>query len=139
MYKLIVLALVFLSPTLYAKNQASAKVETSIGECAEIAFHTDANRFANSYLLKNIMEVGSELLLEKDGRFKWYLVMGSLDQYAEGSWWQNGTCIGLKADDKYQPNLEIFPSYLQINHKNLDVMWERGSQGTYMPAKASTE
>lgn len=33
------------------------------------------------------MELGSELLLQADGTFKWYLAYGALDQFAEGTWW----------------------------------------------------
>lgn len=139
MNKLFLISLLLLSPIIHAKNQIVTTTDTSVRECTEVEFQKSANSFANSYLLKDIMEVGSELLLEKDGRFKWYLVVGSLDQYAEGHWWQNGTCIGLKADEKYQPDLEIFPSYLRINQKNLDVVWDAGTQGTYKPAKTPTE
>src|SRR3546814_12576687 len=34
------------------------------------------------------METGSELLLSKDGGFRYYLVYGALDMFAEGDWSQ---------------------------------------------------
>jgi len=52
---------------------------------------------------------------------KWYLAYGALDQFAEGTWWQNKECIGLKADPKYQ-DLMIFPKYLAIDENHLNVV-----------------
>lgn len=108
--------------------------------CKQVKFQNQANAFANSYLLRGVMEVGSELLLEKEGKFKWYLAVGSLDQYAEGTWWKNGNCIGLKADEKYAKDLQIFPIRLDIEKKNLEVTWMgNDQQGTYMPAKSTAQ
>ena len=61
--------------------------------------------------------------------------MGSLDQYAEGTWWKNGNCIGLKALPKYKKHLEIFPTRLEITDAHLTVTWLGGSQeGAYIRA-----
>ena len=43
-----------------------------------------------------------ELLLQPNGKFQWMLAVGALDQYAEGTWWKNGDCIGLKPDSKFK-------------------------------------
>lgn len=100
--------------------------------CKEVKFQSDAQQFAEYYYLRDVMEVGSELLLEANGKFKWYLAVGGLDQYAEGKWWKNENCIGLKADKKYLKDLQIFPINLQINQQDLDVTWMGGDrQGTY--------
>ncbi len=45
---------------------------------------------------------------QPDGKFKWMLAVGSLDQYAEGTWWKNGGCIGLKPEAKFKKDLSIF-------------------------------
>lgn len=41
---------------------------------------------AGHYYLRGVMETGSELMLQPDGRFQWYLVYGALDLFAEGRW-----------------------------------------------------
>lgn len=52
---------------------------------------------AGHYYLKGMREVGSELLLKKEGQFQWMLSYGSMDQYAEGSWQQTGNQLILLA------------------------------------------
>ena len=58
--------------------------------------------WSGHYYLNGVMEVGSELLLQPNGKFQWMLAVGALDQYAEGTWWKNGDCIGLKPDSKFK-------------------------------------
>ncbi|QJB69974.1 hypothetical protein [Parasphingorhabdus halotolerans] len=43
-----------------------------------------------SYRLTGVMETASNLLLEKDGTYKWELIVGGLDLYSEGNWTQTG-------------------------------------------------
>lgn len=47
-----------------------------------------AETAAGHYYLEGVMETGSELLLSKDGGFRYYLVYGALDMFAEGDWSQ---------------------------------------------------
>ncbi len=42
------------------------------------------------YLLEGVMEVGSGLQLTDDGRFRWFISYGSVDQYAAGRWEYRG-------------------------------------------------
>ena len=103
--------------------------------CKEVQFQATDQTWAGHYYLQGVMEVGSELLLQDNGKFKWYLAVGSLDQYAEGTWWKNGNCIGLKALPKYKKHLEIFPTHLEITDTHLTVTWLGGSQeGAYIRA-----
>ncbi|BAV64559.1 hypothetical protein [Sphingobium cloacae] len=46
----------------------------------------EAAAWTGHYYLQGVMETGSEMLLRPDGRFQWYLVVGSLDLFAEGRW-----------------------------------------------------
>lgn len=104
--------------------------------CPETPFQQADQAWAGHYYLQGVMEVGSELLLEKNGKFKWYLAVGALDQYAEGTWWKNGSCIGLNAAPKFRANLQIFPAQLNLSEKNLDVTWMDGrQQGRYVLAQ----
>jgi hypothetical protein len=50
--------------------------------------------FIGHYYLSGIMETGSELLLRKDGRYQWYLSVGSMDQTSAGIWsYRNGKIV----------------------------------------------
>ena len=120
--------------TLLACQIASAQVEAT--SCKEVKFNAEAKPYANHYYLEGMMEVGSELLLKDDGRFEWYFVVGGLDQEAQGTWWKNGNCIGLKPEEKYSKYLEIFPKQLNIVENHLDVIWMQGeANGVYIRAE----
>jgi|SRR5690554_2335499 len=130
MKRLFSTALLIFSPWLCSSLYAH-----SIPMCPKIKFQQNQSSWAGHYYLNGVMELGSELLLQADGTFKWYLAYGALDQFAEGTWWQNKECIGLKADPKYQ-DLMIFPKYLAIDENHLNVVWDDGTQqGNYIQAK----
>ncbi|MBB3912219.1 hypothetical protein [Sphingomonas desiccabilis] len=50
------------------------------------------------YYLSGMTEVGSELLLRGDGRYRWMLAYGALDLAVEGSWTRSGDMLTLVAD-----------------------------------------
>lgn len=50
------------------------------------------------YYLSGMTEVGSELLLRGDGRYRWFLAYGALDLAVEGSWTRSGDTLTLVAD-----------------------------------------
>jgi len=117
---------------LFLPCQLYANIESV---CKEVKFQPADNAWAGHYYLEGVMEVGSELLLEPDGKFKWYLAVGALDQYAEGIWWKNGPCIGLKAAAQYRQYLQIFPTRLDLSEQELNVTWPDGrQQGHYILA-----
>ena len=61
------------------------------------------------YYLKGMREVGSELLLKKEGQFQWMLSYGSRDLYAEGSWQQtDNQLILLAAPPSPNPLFRLF-------------------------------
>jgi len=121
--RLLLLSTITISSQIYAEP-------TSV--CKEVKFQQADQAWGGHYYLNGVMEVGSELLLQPDGKFKWMLAYGALDQYAEGTWWKNGNCIGLKPDSKFKKNLSIFPESLTISEKSLDVTWNDGrQQGSY--------
>ncbi|MBP2604542.1 hypothetical protein [Acinetobacter calcoaceticus] len=121
--RLLLLSTIAISSQIYAEP-------TSV--CKEVKFQKADQAWSGHYYLNGVMEVGSELLLQPDGKFKWMLAYGALDQYAEGTWWKNGNCIGLKPDSKFKKNLSIFPESLNISEKSLDVTWNDGrQQGSY--------
>ncbi len=68
-------------------------------------------KFAGHYYLSGIMETGSELLLRKDGRYQWYLSVGSMDQTSEGIWsYRDGKIVLLaNAPEKDKPLFSLGP------------------------------
>ncbi|MDG4877174.1 hypothetical protein P9273_18940 [Mesorhizobium sp. WSM4935] len=50
-------------------------------------------RLAGYYYLNGVMEVGSELLLKKDGSFEFALAYGANDQYGKGCWVRKGSTV----------------------------------------------
>ena len=54
--------------------------------CKEVKFQKADQAWSGHYYLHGVMEVGSELLLQPDGKFQWMIAVGALDQYAEGTW-----------------------------------------------------
>ncbi|MEE9885344.1 MULTISPECIES: hypothetical protein [Acinetobacter] len=122
--RLLLLSTVILSAQVYA--------DVANITCKEVKFQKADEAWRGHYYLHGVMEVGSELLLQPDGKFKWMLAVGALDQYAEGTWWKNGDCIGLKPEAKFKNDLSIFPESLTISDKSLDAVWQGGrQQGTY--------
>lgn len=111
-----------LSSTLYASSKTLCK-ETQFQKADEV--------WTGHYYLNGVMETGSEMLLLPEGKFKWYLTYGALDQYAEGRWWKNGNCIGLKPERKYKKHLRIFPKHLKIEGKFLNVIWNSSGEHGY--------
>ncbi|WP_127493580.1 hypothetical protein [Acinetobacter calcoaceticus] len=121
--RLLLLSTIAISSQIYAEPTST---------CKEVKFQQSDQAWSGHYYLNGVMEVGSELLLQPDGKFKWMLAYGALDQYAEGTWWKNSNCIGLKPDSKFKKNLSIFPESLTISEKSLDVTWNDGrQQGSY--------
>lgn len=132
----------FLTSTLLATSclftaHSHADIETT---CQQPKSEKASTAWSGHYYLQGVMEVGSELLLKPDGTFKWYLAVGALDQYAEGKWWQNESCIGLKAAPEYKASLEIFPIQLKIQEKILKAVWSGGrEQGAYIRAEPHSD
>lgn len=50
------------------------------------------------YYLAGVMETGSELRLQPDGRFDWYISYGAVDQVASGRWGRDDDVVTLLAD-----------------------------------------
>jgi hypothetical protein len=59
---------------------------------------------AGHYYLHGVMEVGSELLLGRDGSFAYMLAYGALDELASGCWTRNGATVTLHAQ-KFEANM----------------------------------
>ncbi|MCR5858506.1 hypothetical protein [Mesorhizobium sp. J428] len=74
---------------------AAACVHSQTGVAATVGCRGGHERLAGHYYLNGVMEVGSELLLRKDGSFEFMLAYGANDQYGKGCWAQDGSKISL--------------------------------------------
>ena len=67
---------------------------------------------------------GFRVLLETNIKFKWYLAVGSLDQYA-GDMVEKWQLHWFKGTAKYSKHLEIFPNHLDVKESHLTVDLDR--------------
>jgi len=64
---------------------------------------------AGHYYLKNVREVGSELLLKPDGSFEGSMSYGAVDSYAKGKWQRQGDKVVLQtAGPDKEPDFRLF-------------------------------
>ena len=69
---------------------------------------------AGHYYLTGMMETGSELLLQPDGVFKWYLIVGALDLLAEGRWTAKGDVVTLIVEQQQTNNPDMPVPFEQL-------------------------
>lgn len=89
------------------------------------------------YYLQGVMETGSELLLEADGRFQWYLSVGALDLFAAGTWAESNNGIILTAQKaKDMPD----PPFAQLTlTARDDALIPPDGRGAYVRPKPSDD
>lgn len=68
---------------------------------------TESAELAGHYYLHGVREVGSELLLQPNGRYQWLLAYGAADFFSEGTWRVDSGQVILQADVK-QGKLPLF-------------------------------
>ena len=88
---------------------------SSVLACASLlsltipAVAADQAALAGHYYLQGVTEVGSELLLKKDGRFEWMLSYGAVDQQASGDWRVAGDAVTLASGNGgKEPQFRVF-------------------------------
>ena len=59
------------------------------------------------YVLRGVMEVGSEMLLRPDGTFAYMLAYGAADYHARGRWKQEGNAVVLTSDVRELPPFRL--------------------------------
>jgi hypothetical protein len=102
----------------WLRKQAAAAVFSSFKIfMAPNAFATECVHaepsLSGHYFMSGVMEVGSELLLQANGRFEYMLAYGALDEYASGCWSTNGRTVTLAAS-KFQTNAKDPMKFRQL-------------------------
>jgi hypothetical protein len=90
------------------------------------------------YTLNGVMEVGSQIILRKDGSFEFYLAYGANDQYGKGCWTQLGKNVALipygmrTISGTHTPADRRFTGML-LKVDGRDLVWEipYGGRGRY--------
>ena len=62
------------------------------------------------YVLRGVMEVGSELMLNPDGSFEYMLAYGAADYWAKGSWRHEGNAVILQSAGKEEAPFRLLRS-----------------------------
>jgi hypothetical protein len=65
---------------------------------------------AGHYVLRGVMEVGSELLLKPDGKFEFMLAYGAADYWAKGTWTHDGNAVVLRSAGKEEEPFRLLRS-----------------------------
>ena len=81
---------------------ASRQIQQSIVgfECSHKIAKTPDPKIAGIYYLRGVMETASGLKLDENGRYEWYLAVGSLDLVSKGVWHRQGDHIQLISDQE---------------------------------------
>jgi hypothetical protein len=62
---------------------------------------------AGHYVLRGVMEMGSELMLKPDGQFEFMLAYGAADYWAKGTWRHDGNAVILQSSGKEEPPFRL--------------------------------
>ncbi len=114
------------------------------GTAKEAAFDQSSDRqprsVSGTYMLAGQMETASGLRIKDDGRFDWYLIVGALDLFANGSWSRNGNNIMLRFEETSSnaPGDREFPlETMTLRIEGERLVPEDGFTGVYLPVTPS--
>lgn len=62
---------------------------------------------AGHYVLRGVMEVGSEMLLKPDGTFEFMLAYGAADYWSKGTWRRDGNAVILQSSGKKEEPFKL--------------------------------
>jgi len=82
---------------------------------------------AGHYVLRGVMEVGSELWLKPDGSFEYMLAYGAADYWAKGTWRQEGNTVILQSTAKEEAPFRLVRS--EAGKPGRIRVWVRGNNG----------
>lgn len=86
---------------------------------------------AGHYVLRGVMEVGSELMLKPDGTFEFMLAYGAADYWAKGTWKQDGNDIVLTSTGKEEAPFRLLRS--EPGKPGRIRVWVLGKNGKGIP------
>lgn len=85
------------------------------------AVSAPATDVAGHYRVTDVHELASELELAPDGRFRWALSYGALDEHAQGRWTSDAAGIRLTTDQPVRPAIFAATTATRIPDKVLRI------------------
>ena len=82
---------------------------------------------AGHYVLRGVMEVGSELLLKSDGTFEYMLAYGAADYWAKGTWRQENNNVVLNSTGRTEAPFRLLRS--EAGEPGKIRVWVMGKDG----------
>lgn len=82
---------------------------------------------AGHYVLRGVMEVGSELLLKPDSTFEYMLAYGAADYWAKGTWRRQGDAVILNSAGKEEAPFRLLRS--EVGKAGRIRVWVMGKNG----------
>ena len=83
---------------------------------------------AGHYVLRGVMEVGSELLLKSDGTFEYMLSYGAADYWANGTWRRENNRVFLNSAGRKEAPFRLLRS--EAGKPDKTRVWVIGKNGT---------
>ena len=106
----------------------TGKVKTSLVSLMALAMLTArGGDLAGHYVLKDVMEVGSELLLESDGGFEYTLAYGAADYWAKGTWRRKDNSVVLNSAGRKEAPFDFLRS--KAGRPGKICVWVLGKNG----------
>ena len=100
--------------------------------CAlSVPIPASAQDVSGHYLLRGVMEVGSELMLKPDGTFEYMLAYGAADYWAKGTWKKDGDAVILHSTGKEEPPFRLVRS--EAGKPGSIRVWVLGQNGKGVP------
>ncbi len=111
----------------------------ALSACAQTATPVDGCApgnpvYVGHYYLNGVREVGSEILLKRDGSFEFMLAYGANDQYGRGCWTLTGSTLSLvpagrsAASRIHTPHIRGFKG-LVLQAQGRDLVWDIAGSG----------
>lgn len=86
----------------------------------------EKNPLVGHYTLRGVRDVGSEIVLRKDGRFEYGIAFGGYEESVKGTWTQTDKGVTLKADrDPRPPSFTFVGSRVSTNPDDEDSVTVR--------------
>ena len=106
----------------------TGKVKTVLVSLMALAMLTARGEdLAGHYVLKDVMEVGSELLLASDGGFEYTLAYGAADYWAKGTWRRKDNSVVLNSAGRKEAPFRFLRS--EAGRPGKICVWVLGKNG----------
>jgi hypothetical protein len=106
----------------------TGKVKTVLVSLMALAMLTARGEdLAGHYVLKDVMEVGSELLLASDGGFEYTLAYGAADYWAKGTWRRKDNSVVLNGAGREEAPFRFLRS--EAGRPGKICVWVLGKNG----------